>query len=302
MAENMAPPPTRIMLTGASGALGAYVKQRLLEHKLHSETDVTLTCITRSPADEHDVYADLLDAAAMTDLVQRVAPDAVIHLAWETTHGSYWTDPVNTVWAETSIALAKAVTALGGWFGFAGTCAEYQWGDERLNAATTPAHPATLYGQEKLRVAQALTEMPNTFSGRIFFPFSERENPNRITTVLLKKLAANEPLHLRAGDAWRDIAHADDIASSLLEACFARLTGTHNLATGKPTHMGEFLRGIAARVGKEELLTWDNWESGSAGATEPRHLVAHVDPVAGILPVTSDLDARIDRFVAANSR
>ena len=62
--------------------------------------------------------------------------------------------------------------------------------------------------------------------------------------------------------------------------------------------MGKFLRTIAARFDKEGLVTWDDWESGSAGATEPRHLVAAVEPVEGILPVTCDLEAGIDRFLA----
>ncbi|EFL87639.1 NAD(P)-dependent oxidoreductase [Ahrensia sp. R2A130] len=297
MADKMAPPSTRIMLTGASGALGAYVKQHLLEHNSDLGNDVSLTCITRQPLSGHDVAADLLDTDAMAALVEQMKPDAVIHLAWETTHGSYWTDPINSSWADASIALAKAVTRHGGWFGFAGTCAEYEWGEERLNVMTTPARPATLYGREKLRVTQALEEMKNTFAGRIFFPFSEKENENRITSVLLRKLTANEPLHLRAGDAWRDIAHADDIAASMVAACFAGLTGTHNLATGKPTHMGEFLRSIAVRFGKKDLVTWDDWETGSAGATEPRHLVAKVQPVDGVLPVACDLNAGIDRFL-----
>ncbi|MEN0039697.1 MAG: NAD-dependent epimerase/dehydratase family protein [Pseudomonadota bacterium] len=299
MAEKTAPPPTRIMVTGASGALGAYVKQRLLEHKYHSVDDVQLTCVTRRPMDEHDVKADLLDVDTLPQLVAHFAPDAVFHLAWETTHGSYWTDPINTAWADASIILARAVTERGGWFGFAGTCAEYEWGDERLSVASTRTRPTTLYGQQKLRVTQALELMDNTFSGRIFFPFSERENQSRITSVLLKKLAADEPLHLRAGDAWRDIAHADDIAACLVNACFERLAGTHNLATGRPTHMGKFLRSIAEQLGKPNLLTWDDWESGSANATEPQHLVADVAPVDGVLPALSNLDAGIARFVKA---
>ena len=75
----------------------------------------------------------------------------LLHLAWATEHGAFWTSPDNVRWLEASLALLRAFVAGGGARAVvAGTCAEYSWSTEAdVLAEEAPLEPATLYGASK---------------------------------------------------------------------------------------------------------------------------------------------------------
>ncbi len=75
----------------------------------------------------------------------------IVHCAWVTDHGAYWTSPENLDWAAATLSLARESHERGAKrFVGVGTCAEYAWGgNEPLSEATTPLQPATLYGIAK---------------------------------------------------------------------------------------------------------------------------------------------------------
>src|SRR5205823_13981481 len=62
-----------------------------------------------------------------------VRPSHLLHLAWETEHGHFWTSPENLRWVEAALHLWRRLDEVSGYRAVgAGTCAEYTWDDAIL--------------------------------------------------------------------------------------------------------------------------------------------------------------------------
>ena len=94
-----------------------------------------------------------------SDLIPKVAPTHLLHLAWAPS-GLRMRDPAeNQAWARASVSLFEAFSRAGGRRAvFAGSCAEYDWSHVVLNEVTTPSKPATVYGAAKNAVREAIAE------------------------------------------------------------------------------------------------------------------------------------------------
>ena len=297
---------TRVLLTGAQGALGWYIKE-YLSHSKQIET-CELACISRREISEPGVKnyrCDLLDKDKVGAIIEDFKPQKALLVAWETTHGSYWHDSDNIKWADATIAFAEKFAEQGGDFlSFAGTCAEYQWSSSKMVEDKSPQVPATLYGKEKLRTTRHLLDMRkqgklDANCCRLFFPFSDRENENRVTSLVLKSALENKPIHLRSGDVYRDICHARHIGAAMCDMMFAGAGGLINMSIDEPLHLGTFLKMIAGRLDKEHLVSWDRWDDNHASGGEPRYLYGSNEKVKPYLDRHFDLQNAIQSFVDA---
>lgn len=291
---------TRLLLTGSSGALGRHLKQRIL--KDNDKDDIELACLARNGSSSaliNTYNADFLDISAMKKVLEDYRPDCIVHTAWETAHGSYWNDKSNIEWADATLAVADHFAGLGGgYFQFAGTCAEYSWGDDLLIENETNELPPTLYGQQKCRTTRQLLAMLdddllNVCCGRIFFPFSPIENPARVTSHVVSSLAGDKPVHLNDGDVYRDMMHTQHVATAFYNLLQKRTSGLFNIATGTATHLGKFLQQIAVRMGKENLLSWSEFEPGNT----PKTIIGSAKKITPYLPADIDVQADIDNLI-----
>src|SRR5262245_2927774 len=113
----------RVLLTGASGFIGRHAARALLDQE-HTVIGVARRPDQSIPSDW--IPSDLLRAGEPHRVPRFAGPDVVLHLAWTTEHGKYWTDPANSKWVEASTSLAKASFEAGAKrFVAAGTCFEY---------------------------------------------------------------------------------------------------------------------------------------------------------------------------------
>jgi len=164
-------PKPRILVTGATGFVGRAVMPVLRERGLDAYA-----------AGREDV--DLLRASA-DDLMRRVRPTHLLHLAW-TTEPGYQQSQDNYRWVSASLDLARAFADAGGRrLVAAGTCAEYAPSDGACSETATPLAPATPYGVCK----DALRRMLESFAaqrevsfawGRLFFLHGPGERPHRL--------------------------------------------------------------------------------------------------------------------------
>ena len=89
-------PVSRVVVTGASGCLGRWASHALRErgYEVH--------CVSRTLGGADDGMqwhaTDLLDVSSARRLMSDVRPAALLHLAWETEHGVYWSSPENERW------------------------------------------------------------------------------------------------------------------------------------------------------------------------------------------------------------
>lgn len=250
-----------VLVTGAGGFVGLPVIERLAarDEQVHA-----LSTRSRPPqvAGVHWHPLDLGDHAAVERLMDELAPERLIHLAWCTEHGRFWQAPENVAWVERSLQLLRAFVHCGGRrVVMLGTCAEYQWSDAAgpLVESSSPLVPATLYGVAKdalRRVASGYAEREGVELawGRLFLLYGPRETPARLVPSVIRSLLAGEPVATGGGERVRDFMHVDEVAGAVVALLDSSAVGAVNIASGVGVTVGELLDQIAALTGRAELI------------------------------------------------
>ena len=271
----------RILITGARGLIGRHVVA------LAAQTDgmeVIATSRTRPeilPKDIAFVPADLSSAPEATALVRSEAPTHIVHAAWETTHPTYWEDPVNLQWAEAAGAMAEALADVGGQrFVQVGTCAEYDWSHELCVEEVTPDRPTTRYGDAKLEafrlIEAAAREKFTAAEARIFWVFGPGENPSRLIPLICRSYLTGRVPELGSGRQKRDLLFVKDAASAILRLATTNGTdGVVNIARGEEVQLGEVVTVLADLAG----VTETGLDRHADPPRDPSRLVASADRI-----------------------
>ncbi len=249
-----------VLVTGGNGFVGRHAVAALAEAGL----DVVVVTHRDHPPRARIRYRrnDLLAPGAIHTLFENERPTHLLHLAWETTHGHYWTAPENWEWLKASSALLRAFFAAGGLRAVvAGTCAEYDWGalgdavaDERSTAlaATSP------YARAKLALYEDVERLcaggASAAWCRLFFPFGRFEGPQRFIPSVTRALVAGRPAEMTAGRQIRDFMDVGDVARALAAVLFSEVTGPINVASGQGAASIEIATELARQLGREALL------------------------------------------------
>jgi nucleoside-diphosphate-sugar epimerase len=267
---------SRVLVTGATGFVGRHLLAPLTEagHEVHAVS-------TRPPTGEAGVVWHRSDLLAGAGVVDEVAPEVLIHLAWYVEPGRFWTAPENVYWVEATLALLRAFAATGGRRAvLAGTSAEYDWAGryERCHEERTPRRPATLYGAAKdglHQIAAAYAERMGFALawGRIFFVYGPGEPGGRLVPSVGRAVLAGERVPTTAGEQVRDFMYVEDVARAFAAVADSDVTGPVNIASGEPLTVLEMVQSIAAAAGRPDLP-----QPGALPAREgdPSRLVADV--------------------------
>jgi nucleoside-diphosphate-sugar epimerase len=256
---------SRVLVTGASGFIGrtAVSALRSQGHEVHG--------VARNPVDDNEVYAwhaaNLLDQTATTRLIRETQATHLLHTAWETTHGSFWSDPANLAWTKATLWLFEAFAEAGGSRAvMSGSCAQYEWDGQaigpsgRANESLTPRRPASLYGSAKQATSESLEKWATTkvgFSyatGLLFFPYGPFDKPERLVPAVTRNLLAGEAFTVTAGNQIRDFIHVEDCGAALAALTDSEVTGAVNIGTGEASSVAKVARTIARILGREDLL------------------------------------------------
>jgi nucleoside-diphosphate-sugar epimerase len=268
----------RVLVTGASGFVGAPCTRRLVEQgaQVHAVSS-SAGHVVGTDAQWH--CADLLVSGEAAALVERIRPTHLLHLAWETSHGRFWDSEQNLRWLAASLELVRAFAAAGGRRAvLVGTCAEYRWNGEPSSERTTPLEPRSLYGACKhaLHVAAEAYARSAGVSlawARLFFLFGPGEGAGRLVPSLVAPLLRGEPAACSSGDRVRDFLHVDDAAAALTAVLASEVAGPVNVASGVPTPISEVARIVGELTGHPELVVVG---TRPAAADDPAFLVADV--------------------------
>lgn len=262
----------RVLVTGASGFVGARTIAPLQARGFEVHAVGRGRPATAGTAVWH--VSDLL-TDDIGGLLDEVRPTHLLHLAWVTAHGAYWTAPENLDWVAASVRLVRAFHAAGGRrVVVAGTCAEYDWGSDCCGAGT-PLEPATLYGASKDALRRLLAAYGRTLDlevawARLFFAFGPGEQAGRLVASVARSLARNEPVACTEGLQVRDFLYVDDVAGALVAVLDSAVTGPVDVGSGE----GVELRHVVLRL--ESLANCAGLVRLGAVPTrdEPRRIVA----------------------------
>lgn len=250
---------SRVLLTGASGFIGAHALEQLLAQG-HTVDAVARRAGTPGLGVRwHE--ADLLAPGAAEELAATTRAECLLHLAWYATPGSFWAAPQNERWIDASLRLLRAFGEAGGRRAvLAGTCAEYAWGEELLSERSTPLAPATLYGACKhathVAGAALAAQLGVSFAwGRIFFLYGPREDPQRLVAGVARGLLAGEEVPTTDGLQRRDFMHVRDVAAAFVALLSTEeVLGAVNIATGHAQEVRALAALIADEAGCPERL------------------------------------------------
>ncbi|HEX5852680.1 MAG TPA: NAD(P)-dependent oxidoreductase [Solirubrobacteraceae bacterium] len=265
---------SRVLLTGASGFLGAHALAPLVEagHEVHAlarsrrPDERARPGAAAGPAHSERVIwhvADLTDAAAAEAVVSEIAAEHLLHLAWYVEHGLYWQAPENVVWVEATLRLLRAFATAGGRRAvIAGTCAEYEWSqDEPYDERTAPLAPATMYGVAKHAthlVAERFAASADVELawGRIFMPYGPGEGGQRLVPSVIRALLAGQEAPVSDGAQARDFMYAEDVARAFAAILDSDARGAINVASGRCCTIREMVTLVAEAAGRPELVRW----------------------------------------------
>ncbi len=264
----------RVLVTGANGFIGRHVVRQLAAR---GDTVIALTHSTGAVHAPHVTWArgDLFDVPGVARVVNTHRPSHLLHLAWITEPGVYWTSPENARWETASSALFETFAASGGTrVVAAGSCVEYDWGEATFAEDEVP-RPATPYGRAKDATRRALDALCEGASlshawGRVFFLFGPGEDEGRFVPSLVRPLLRGEGALCRKPSLVRDWLYVEDVAAAFIALLGAPVEGAVNISSGHGVTLGEFARHAADAAGHPELLQLGD-EPAAAG--EPPRIV-----------------------------
>lgn len=291
----------RVLITGATGFIGRHCLSELSNrgYEVHAvfsrkpESDLPCECWHQ---------ADLLDFEQIPALVAKVQPSHLLHLAWFTAPGRYWTSPENLRWIQSSLSLLQTFVRHGGSrVVMAGTCAEYDWRYGFCSESLTPLNPASLYGVCKLSLGRMLASFASEAElsaawGRIFFVYGPYEHPDRLVPSVIRALLRGRLAECSSADEIRDFLYVEDAAQAIVALLDCNVKGSVNIASGIPVSLKMLVLQIGEQLGRRNLIRLG---TASASSRDSSMLVADVRRLTyevGWLP-SHDLTAGLDRTI-----
>jgi nucleoside-diphosphate-sugar epimerase len=251
----------RVLVTGATGFIGRHTLQPLLEQgfEVHG-----ITSQAAPPSELASGYhwhsANLLDLSEIAPLLATVQPSHLLHLAWDTTPGTYWTSELNFAWVQSSLELLKQFQRYGGRrVVCAGTCAEYDWNYGYCSEDLTPIKPSSMYGKCKSALHQILEAyaMATDLSfawGRVFFVYGPYEHPYRLVPSVINALLNEKVAPCSHGQQIRDFLYVKDMAAALVALLKSDMGEAVNLGSGQPIPLKHVIYKIADHFNRPDLI------------------------------------------------
>jgi nucleoside-diphosphate-sugar epimerase len=249
-----------VLITGATGFVGRHCLERLAGRagEVHALVRPG-TAPEHAGATFHEV--NLLDVARVTEVVAGLNPSHLLHLAWVTEPGAFWTSAENVRWVEASLGLLRAFADAGGRrVVVAGTCAEYDWsGAGVCREGETPLRPASLYGVCKNALRELTEGLAGTRGlavawGRLFFLYGSHEHPRRLVASVARALLAGQPAPCSQGTQRRDFLSVTDAADAFVALLASDVRGAVNIASGEAVAVAEVVRRLGEITGRPDLL------------------------------------------------
>lgn len=254
----------RILLTGATGFIGCHVARALVRAG-HEVIALNLPgCGTQRLDDLRTslelIDLDLADTLVVEQLIDRVRPEACIHLAWYAEPGKYLTSPINLDCLSQGMHLARCLL-LGGCRRLlaAGTCVEYDLAGASPLREDSPTRPQSLYAASKLALSQMLGEVGRLTELsvawlRFFYLYGPHEDARRLVPAVIGGVLAGERVALTAGTQVRDYLHVEDLAAAVVAVLESPLAGPINVCSGEAVTVRELATTIGQLLGRQELL------------------------------------------------
>ncbi len=292
----------RVLLTGATGFLGAQIARVLVE------AGCEVVAPLRAGSDRwriEGIAARLTIVAGdvcsedFASEAQKWAPDICIHSAWEASAPDYLVSRRNVDLAAGTARLALALRDSGcRRFVGIGTCFEYDTTAGYLSEKA-PLGPGHLYSACKAGAGLAVEQIgrgsPMSVAwARLFYLYGPFEPSRRLVPTVVQALLDGRDAAVTPGGQVRDFLHVEDAASALWAIALSAAEGADQRGIGD-THSGTG-HGDTNRSDRRSARAPQNWRASirrgrsyvrlreHSQADERVRLVAEVRPRRGSRP------------------
>jgi nucleoside-diphosphate-sugar epimerase len=254
-----------VLLTGASGFIGAHVARRLLDEGCEVAALVRPGGVPWRIA---DIVASLRvvrgDLMAPDDLKRTIAalrPEVCVHLAWCAEPGAYLHSPDNVRFLTASLEMATALADAGcRRFVGIGTCLEYDASAGTLSESSALG-PASLYAASKAGLGLMLEQVGRLMGMRVawvrlFHLYGPYEDQRRLVPSVINALTRGEQAQVTEGRQVRDFLHVEDVASAIWAVAASDLTGAVNVGSGHGIAVRDLVARIGALMGRSDRIAF----------------------------------------------
>ncbi|WFU05942.1 NAD(P)-dependent oxidoreductase (plasmid) [Rhizobium sp. CB3171] len=266
----------RVLVTGASGFFGRHCLNELL-HRGYEVHACARHVLDQPGAKWHVV--DLIQPGAGAELVRRIRPTHLLHLAWDVSSG-FWSAPDNISWVAATLSLMRAFHLSGGErFVAAGTCAEYDWTNlPDYVGEDARREPATFYGTAKENARRLIEgysrETGFSFAwGVLFLSFGSHERAERLVPSIIRNLLAGRVAETTAGTQLRDFLDSREVAAAFSALVDCSVNGSVNIASGEARALRDVIQLLGRLMGRSDMLRLGALKGRP---NEPQRLVADI--------------------------
>lgn len=300
----------RVLLTGASGFVGAAVLAQLLKSPA---ADVCV--LARRPAEAwriaewlprtQVVAADLADEIALRDALWQFQPTHLIHAAWGGVPGSCRNDPAQHLNVHHTMQLLQlAVTSGVRHFVGLGSQAEYGPCANRIDERT-PTRPTTMYGAAKLAACTMASRLCDVSGARfawlrLFSSYGPGDHPEWMIPYVTRALLRRQRPSVTSAEQRWDYLYVEDVATAVVET--ARQPAAHgifNLGSGSAVRLRSIIEQIRDEIDAELPIGFGDVPYRP---DQVMHLEANVDRLRGATgwspktPLDQGLRATVDWY------
>ncbi|GAB4278437.1 MAG: UDP-glucose 4-epimerase [Coriobacteriia bacterium] len=262
----------KVLVTGGAGFIGSQVVRDLAArgHAVVALDDLSSGHEDRVEGVAQLVMLDILDPA-LEEVVARVAPDAVVHLAAQTSVQVSIKDPERDrrINVEGTRATAEAAKKAGaGIFIFASSAAVYGDPEVLPLVETSPKSPANPYGRSKLDAEQVVAEVLEGSPVRhvslrfsnVYGPGQDASGEGGVVAIFVSRTLGGQPVTVFGdGEQTRDFVFVEDVAGAVA-VCVERFSEAApgfagapvlNVSSGTETSVNEIAEAVARACGVE---------------------------------------------------
>lgn len=249
-----------ILITGSTG----FLSKNFIYFLINAGFEIH--ALSRNPIksnfnDIHCHQVDITDSSQTSQIIKKIKPIFLIHLAWIVEHEVFWSSEKNIDYITATINLYKEFSLQGGKKAiFFGSCAEYEPNHEICNEEITPLIPTTLYGLAKKQTFELLTQLKslNPLYApfvwiRIFNIFGLHENLKRLVPYLFNTYLKEEVPTLNSPNAIRDFLYAENLGPIIEQLLMGQMQGAVNIGQDIKLSIGELANLIHNRYFKHKL-------------------------------------------------